>query len=162
MVSAARSRTAARKMRAPIRMASVKREFHFEEYRALRKEIEQRIAESGKVANLAAAWFGGVYGWLLKDDSLLLKMNSLTLTQRTILFLLPGIWTAFWSLARIAENEYKVKLLGKHILKIEHQFGVVGWEQRSGDGKVWQGAIVASIPLSFVVLVVVAALVFLW
>ena len=137
-------------------MTPAKREFYFEEFKALRKEIEQRIAESGKIFNATVIWIGVIYAWLFKDGIVLLESTNNSSWGYQVALFMP-VWISIWGAFRIGENEYKIKMLGDYIRNIENLLEVTGWEHRPGDRKLWQGFLIcACLPVMPIAITILA------
>jgi hypothetical protein len=92
--------------------------FQIEEYRALRKEIDQHMIESRTEERYAIISAGITWGWLILNR----KTNAL-------LWAVPVFLTAAITYRTRAMSEH-IKQIGKYIKTLETAFQCRGWEHQ--------------------------------
>jgi hypothetical protein len=93
-------------------------EFQLEEYRALRTEIDQHMAESRIEERYAVISAGITWGWLILNH----KTNGL-------LWAIPVFLTAAITYRTTAISQHIIQL-GIYIQRLEKAFQVEGWEHQ--------------------------------
>ena len=101
-------------------------EFQLEEYRALRKEIDQHMAESRTEERYAVISTGITWGWLILNH----KTNWL-------LWAVPIFLTAAITYRTTAISQHIIQL-GMYIRGLEMAFQAPGWEHQKIERKVTQ------------------------
>jgi hypothetical protein len=142
----------------PDEMTESQRAFSIEEFKELRKEVDQRIAATSTIFNTSVVWIAVIYAWLAKDGFVWLN-DVVPPSWGYIVGLLGPIMISCWGAIRIFENEHKVMMIGNYLRVVEDRFGVDGWEHRPGDRKLWQGFVVTlGLPVLTIALEVAAIL----
>jgi hypothetical protein len=100
--------------------------FQLEEYRALRKEIDQHMAESRIEERYAVISSGITWGWLIMNH----KTNGL-------LWAVPVFLTAAITYRTNAMSQHIIQL-GTYIRRLEEAFQAPGWEHQVIKRKVTQ------------------------
>jgi hypothetical protein len=138
------------------RMSERAEKFHVEEYKALRKEISERIAEIGKIAQYGLSGVAAIYAWLAKE-------TDPAQHKFLILGLFGAVLLSVGTTIRIGFLEDKVIKLGNYVAEtIERQFEVEGWESKRRGGRTlraWSTTLAGFVLLSAVTFVV---LIYLW
>jgi hypothetical protein len=101
-----------------------KQEFQLEEYRALRKEIDQHMSESRIEERYAVISSGITWGWLILNH----KTNGL-------LWAIPVFLTVAITYRTNAMSQHIIQI-GEYIQSLEKAFQAEGWEHHPKDRKV--------------------------
>lgn len=118
--------------------------FQMEEYRALRKEIDQHMVESRTEERYAIISAGITWGWLIVHQ----KTNA-------FLWLVPVLLTAAISYRTWAMSQH-IKQIGRYIKTLEQAFNHHGWEHQEIKRNVTKSNYIIS--LGVLVLAVIALL----